>query len=327
MSIYKLAKPFLFRMEPERAHAIAFRFMPLLGDLRFHASSLRVKISIGELSNPVGLAAGFDKTGEHLETLEKLGFGYLVAGTVTKPPWPGHPKPRVVRNPKDKALVNALGFPNPGIDKFIQNISKKRLSVPLVGSISGQTIPDIIECYRKLQPHVSAIELNLSSPNTAKLRDLREIEPFKSLAEQMAPIKVKPTYLKIPPYDNDQQFGNVLQLVRKWDDLGFDGVTASNALLIPDTRLSIGTGGLSGPALFQKTLKAIHEIRRIVPGRFEIHSVGGISRSQDVILALSEGANTVQILTALIYEGPTLIRTILTELAERSEVSAVAAVK
>jgi dihydroorotate dehydrogenase len=289
--------------------------MSLLGDLRLDVPSLRVKTSLGELPNPIGLAAGFDKNGTHLSVLEKLGFGYIVAGTVTKPPWPGHPKPRIVRNPKEKTMMNSMGFPNAGVEAVIHNLRNQELKIPIVGSISGQTIPDIIDCYEKLQPYVAAIELNLSSPNTAKLRDLREPGPFREITTEMAARRRKPTYLKIPPYVDLTQFGTILELVRLWNKLGFEGVTACNAIPMSDQRLAVGTGGFSGPPLLPKTIQAVQAIRKTVSPDFEINAVGGISNAEDARRVLAEGATTLQIYTALVFEGPWLIRKMLKELS------------
>lgn len=314
MSLYDLAKLLLFRMDPERAHAIGLKLMRTLGSMRLDDPALRVKTSLGDLANPIGLAGGYDKTGKYLQSIEKLGFGYLVTGTVTRPPWPGHPKPRIVRNIKDSSLVNALGFPNPGVDTFILNVTKQKVRVPIVGSISGQTIPDILECYEKLQPHVSGIELNLSSPNTAKLRDLRQMEPFKELAADMRPRKRKPTYLKIPAYEDEAQFSQVLKIVKLWNELGFEGVTSGNALPVKEQRVAIGTGGLSGPVLLEGTIKATRSIRNVTSANFEINAVGGISSSRDVRTVLAEGATTAQLYTALIFHGPSLINKMLKEL-------------
>lgn len=314
-SMYGLTKSLLFRLEPERAHGIGLQFMRLLKDQRLDLPPLRVKTSFGELPNPIGLAAGYDKDAKHLSVLEKLGFGYIVAGTVTKPPWPGHPKPRIARNPKEKTLMNSMGFPNDGVEAFVRRIQNLELSIPLVASISGQIIPDIIDCYEKLQPHVAAVELNLSSPNTAKLRDLRELEPFKEIATEMAARKRKPTYLKIPPYIDEVQFAGILNLVKLWSKLGFEGVTACNAIPKNDQRLAVGVGGFSGPPLLPGTIQTVKALRRIVPPNFEINAVGGISKAEDARRVLAEGATTLQIYTALIFEGPWLIREMLKELS------------
>jgi dihydroorotate dehydrogenase len=318
LSLYDLVNPILYRMDPERAHSIGVFFMRFLPEARVEATSLRVKTSFGEIRNPVGLAAGFDKTGKHLSTLQKLGFGYLVAGTITQDEWPGHPKPRVVRNVSERTLVNCLGFPNPGADQFIENIRRQEVKIPIIASVSGRTESSILECYSKIQPHVSGIELNLSSPNTANLKDLREREPFDSLANNMLKLKKLPTFLKVPPFSEPAQTKRNLEMIKRWSDLGFEGVTASNALPVSDPRLSVGSGGYSGPPLFKYTLEAIKDIRRIVPSSFEINSVGGISSASEVKKVMSEGANTVQLMTSLVYGGPGLIKQILKQLEHES---------
>lgn len=286
--------------------------MRFLSDRAYSAPALRVKTSFGDLSNPLGLAAGFDKTGEHLSTLAKLGFGYLVGGTITLHPWPGHPKPRIVRNEAEKTLVNALGFPNPGVEKFAASLTAHPPKVPVVGSISGREVAEIEECYKKIQPCVAAVELNLSSPNTARLRDLREIALFGELARSLAGAKRRPTFLKIPPYIGEEQFEAVLKLVKIWEGLGFEGVTASNAKPVVEPRLSIGTGGYSGPPLFPNTVRAVRRLRQVVSTGFEINAVGGIGSSDNLREVLESGATTAQVFTSLVYTGPRLVRNILT---------------
>lgn len=276
--------------------------------------SLQVKTKFGTLRNPIGLGGGFDKEATHLSAIERLGFGYLVAGTVTLDPWPGHPKPRIVRYPSDKTMVNALGFPNPGVDVFIENLRHQKIGVPVLGSVSGRELESITKCYDRLQPHVAGIELNLSSPNTSKLKDFREIDSFKELAQSMRSLKRKPTYLKIPPFIDDNQFSKIMELVKYWVSLGFDGVTAANAIPVEEPRVSIKTGGYSGPPLFPNLVKAIKMVRDNVPKDFEVNAIGGISNSENVRKALSAGANTVQILTGLVFEGPGLIKRILNDL-------------
>lgn len=301
-------------MDPERAHSLGVFFMRFLRGLEVEDPKLKVKTAFGELRNPIGLAAGFDKTGQHLSTLQKLGFGYLVAGTITLDPFPGHPKPRVVRNVSEKTLLNCLGFPNPGVDGFLRNLRKQKLKIPLIASISGKTEHSILVCYEKIQPYVDAIELNLSSPNTKDLRDLRDPKSLESLTKKMSSIKTKPTYLKVPTFSEETESEKGLGMIRIWSDAGFEGVSASNSMIVKDARLSMGTCGYSGPPLFACTLTAIREIRKIVPRGFEIHGVGGISTAHDIRDALGEGAKTVQLFTALVYEGPALIKKILTNL-------------
>jgi dihydroorotate dehydrogenase len=318
-----LARAVLFRMDPERAHSVGMFFARFLGQ-RSSDPSLAVRTTFGEIRNPIGLAAGFDKTGRYLSTLQRMGFGYIVAGTITLDAWPGHPKPRIVRNPKERTIVNGLGFPNPGAETFIQNVRKQRekLRIPIIASISGRTEDSIIQSYSKLQPHVSAIEVNLSSPNTENLKDLREPSMFVSLVETMSKNKSKSTYLKVPPFTTPEQTQKNIEMIKIWENLGFEGATLSNSILIAEPRLSIGTGGLSGPPLFEYSLRALKEIRKIVSPSFEINSVGGISNAREANLLLKEGATTVQIYTSLVYEGPGLIGHMLDALASEKSVKA-----
>ncbi len=292
--------------------------MKLLPAVNIQDPALQIKTKFGVLRNPIGLGGGFDKSAIHLSAIERLGFGYLIAGTVTLDPWPGHPKPRIVRYPKDKTIVNALGFPNPGVEVVIKNLQNQKVKVPVIGSVSGWELESIIKCYNILQPHVAGIELNLSSPNTAKLKDFRELASFKELAQSMRPLRRKPTYLKIPPYIDDAQFAKVIELVKFWVSLDFDGVTAANSIPVDEQRVSVKTGGYSGPPLFPKLVKAIKIIRESVPKDFEINAVGGISNAENVRTALSSGANTVQIYTGLVFEGPGLVKGIIKDMLSKN---------
>ena len=312
MDAYRVARPFLFALNPERAHDLGLSLMRFAS--KISVEPMPVRTALGELANPLGLPAGYDKTGGHLGSLARLGFGYIVAGTFTLSPGPGNARPRVARNKEDKTLVNALGFPNPGIDAFIQNLSSmKAIGVPLVASISGKTVEDILGCYSKVQKHVAGVELNLSSPNTPDLRDLRDPAAFAELAQEMREAKAKPTYLKTPPYVDETQFEGVMALVKKWESLGFEGVTASNSIPVDDPRMAVGKGGWSGPPLLDHTKKAVGRIRKSAGPLFEVNACGGISSPADAVALLELGANTVQFFTALVYQGPALVKSILTD--------------
>jgi len=321
MDAFRIARPLLFALDSERAHNVGLSLMRFAS--KISAEPMPVETALGELANPLGLAAGYDKTGRYLHNLARLSFGYIVAGTFTLSPWPGNPKPRVARNKKDKALVNALGFPNPGIDAFVSNLSsQKALGVPLVASISGRTVKDVLGCYSKVQQHVAGVELNLSSPNTPTLKDLREATVFAELAQALRDAKLKPTYLKTPPYMDEAQFDGVIELVKKWESLGFEGVTASNSIPIEDARMAVGKGGWSGPPLFDHTKAAVERIRKSVSPLFEVHACGGISSPADAAALLELGATTIQVFTALVYQGPALVKSILTNEAMRRVVEA-----
>jgi len=319
MDAYGVARPVLFALPPERAHSVGLSLMRFASRIR--VEPMPVTTALGELGNPLGLPAGYDKTGSHLHSLARLGFGYIVAGTFTLAPWPGNPKPRVARNKEDRTLVNALGFPNPGIGAFIGNLaSRKALEVPVVASISGKTTEDVLGCYSKVQQHVAGVELNLSSPNTPDLRDLREPVAFAELAQALRGAKAKPTYLKTPPYADEAQFDGVMELVKKWESLGFEGVTASNSVPVQDARMAVGKGGWSGPPLIDHTKKAVERIKKSVGPSFEVNACGGISSAADAAALLELGATTIQVFTALVYQGPALVKSILTDARVRAAV-------
>ena len=309
MDGFSLVRPILFRLEPERAHDLGLSLLGWASKIK--AEPMPTKTAFGELANPLGMPAGYDKSGEHLQNLARLGFGYLVAGTFTASGWPGNPKPRVARDKGEMGLVNALGFPNPGVDAFIRAL--KPVGPPVIASISGKTIEDVLACYSKVQPHVAGIELNLSSPNTPDLRDLREPAAFGELARAMKGMKRRPSYLKTPPYVDEAQFSGVLGLVKEWHSLGFEGVTASNSMPVEDKRMAVGRGGKSGPFLLERTKKAVAAIRRSVDPSFEVNACGGISSPADAAGLLGLGATTIQVFTAMVYQGPALIKAILTD--------------
>ncbi len=319
MDAFRVLRPILFALPPERAHDLGLSLMRFASRIR--TDPIPVTTAIGNLANPLGMPAGYDKTGSHLHSLARLGFGYVVAGTFTLSPLPGNPKPRVARNKGEKTLVNALGFPNPGIDSFIANLATRRPpDVPVVASISGKTMEDVLGCYSKVQKYVAGVELNLSSPNTPNLRDLREPAAFAELSQALRDAKAKPTYLKTPPYADEGQFDGVMGLVRRWESLGFEGVTASNSIPVEDARMAVGRGGWSGPPLLDHTKKAVERIRRSVGPSFEVNACGGISSPADAAALLELGANTVQVFTALVYQGPALIKSILSDAGVRRAV-------
>ncbi len=311
-----LVHSFLTRLPPETSHTLGLKLLNLLPfKLNVEEESLTVETKFGKLKNPVGLAAGFDKQGRYVKQLSKLGFGYIVAGTVTKNSRKGMQKPRIVRREGEQALVNAMGFPNPGIEKFVENIkSAGGVKCPVVASVADEDPENLLECYDKIQPHVSAVEVNISSPNTPQLRRYFQQDEFKWVAEMLRQRRQKPTYLKIPPASNQAELEMINDIVKIWYDIGFDGVTAVNALLVDEPRVAAKRGGLSGKPLFPYMIKCVENIRKMFNEEFEINAVGGIFSGSDVFETLVKGSKTVQIYTAIVYRGPTVVRDILNEL-------------
>ncbi|MEK7778432.1 MAG: quinone-dependent dihydroorotate dehydrogenase, partial [Chloroflexota bacterium] len=229
-----LLRPILFLLPPERAQASAewlFRqswlwraASPLLD---YHDPRLHVRTAGLEFPSPVGLAAGYDKSCEFLESLLALGFGYVVGGTVVPQPRAGNPSPRLMRLPRQGSLINALGFPSKGMEAAQKNLDllrrKARLrSKPILVSVAGLSLEEFLACHATLEPLADATEMNISSPNTQGLRVFQEPETFKRLLERINAQRSKPLFVKIPPFGDDGGREKVLGLVRIAREMGVD---------------------------------------------------------------------------------------------------------
>ena len=317
-----LLRPLLFMLPPEAAQKLAHLALqrklpwrlasPVLG---VRNSRLTVSLAGLLLENPVGVAAGFDKNCELLPSLARLGFGYLVGGTVTETLRPGNPRPRLRRRVKEQSLVNALGFPNKGLESAARELSKARGAVrksAVVASVSGNTADEMVRCHRRLEPQVDAVELNISSPNSAGLRIFHDTTVLAELIDRINEGRSKPLMVKLPPYksldlsETSESEGRdmVLSLVRVCIERGVDAVTAANSRPVADARLSMGTGGLSGRAVFLDVLRIVNDIKDVAGERLAINACGGIFSGEDAWQALQAGASTVQLYTGLVYRGP-----------------------
>ena len=318
-------KPLLFRMSPETAQSVAHLALknhqvwraasPLL---KVDNSRLEVDLAGIRLSNPVGLAAGYDKDCESLPALASMGFGYLTCGTVTEMPRVGNPSPRVIRYESDEALVNSLGFPSKGVEHAVQQLQQAQPllnGAPVVASVSGVAPDEILRCHQRLEPLVSAVEVNISSPNTLGLRIFQQPETLRQLLAQLndgrrKPLFVKlPTYLEVPSIGSEQK-DMVLSLVDVCLEQGVDAISVANTWPIRDSRLAVGAGGLSGKPVFADMLKMVADIRAEAGSAIAINACGGIFSGADALAAIQAGATTVQILTSLIYRGPGIVRRI-----------------
>jgi dihydroorotate dehydrogenase len=281
--------------------------------------------------NAVGLAAGFDKDGKHLEGLACLGFGFIEVGTVTPKAQDGNPKPRLFRLPADRALINRMGFNNEGLDALAKRLERARKKGLPNGLIIGgnigknkdtpneQAAADYLRCFEALFPVVDYFVVNVSSPNTPGLRALQEKEPLTRLLQELqaknrAQTAPKPLLLKIAPDLTNEQLDDIADIVRA---TGLDGVIATNTtiartgLRTPEqTVTAIGAGGLSGLPLFSRALTVVKRARaRLGPGACVI-GVGGIRSVDSALAMLHGGADLIQVYTSFVYEGPSLPRTI-----------------
>lgn len=318
-------KPLLFRLSPEAAQSVAHIALkqhqlwraasPLL---QVQNSRLEVDFAGIRLANPVGLAAGYDKDCEALPALTAMGFGYLTCGTITEMPRAGNPAPRVIRYESDEAIVNSYGFPSKGVEYAALQLEQAQPllnGAPIVASVSGVAADEIVRCHQRLEPLVSAIEVNISSPNTLGLRIFQQPDTLRQLLGRLNDHRIKPLFVKIPPYLVTPSIGSeqkdlALSMVDVCIEQGVEAVTVSNTWPIRDSRLAVGAGGLSGRPVFADMLQMVADISAEAGGKIAISACGGIFDGEDALAAIQAGATTVQILTSLIYRGPGIVRRI-----------------
>ena len=321
MGTYRaVARPLLFALEPESAHRLAHRLLALpmpwewIGGVDPNPR-LRVTLAGIPLANPVGLAAGFDKTCERLGALGRIGFGYVIGGTITRQPRQGNPKPRIVRYAAKRSMVNAMGLPNPGADEAARILARSKRTAPRFASIADEAVADAVAAHALLEPYVDAIELNASCPNVSWGRDRDNEAHLAELLRELGARRAKPLFVKLPPFRTDVERDVVLALARIAQEGGADGLTCSNTRPVTDGRLSTGGGGLSGRALSADTPRIVREVREAIDGSLPINACGGVFTAEDARSCIEAGATTVQVYTGLIFEGPRIVREITAGLA------------
>jgi dihydroorotate dehydrogenase len=323
----------LARMDPERAHRLAYRViqsMAAVGIGRFvHRltrpdPALRMHALGLEFESPVGVAAGFDKEGHALAGLHQLGFGHIEVGTVTAVAQPGNPRPRLFRLIPDRAVINRMGFNNDGASATAAVLARARARRirPIIGVNIGKSrtvelddaIPDYLESTRVLAPHADYLAVNVSSPNTPGLRGLQDLDRLEPLLAAVKGAAVRhdatpvPVLVKIAPDLTNEQATRIAELAVH---LGLDGIIATNTTLSREglrTDAAIvaaaGAGGVSGPPVAARSLELLRLIRTVVPADFCVISVGGVETATDVAERLAAGATLVQGYTAFLYRGP-----------------------
>jgi dihydroorotate dehydrogenase len=333
----KLIRPIFFLLNPEFAHKlvvatlkVAFtipgvRFLCLKMFTVSHPS-LQREVFGYRFSNPVGLAAGFDKNADYFPELACFGFSFIEVGTVTPKPQPGNPKPRLFRLIADNALVNRMGFNNKGIDYVKLNLSRKRRPKNLIigGNIGKNTltpnqnaIDDYLTVFHGLYPHVDYIVVNVSCPNVANLRDLQDDDSLKKLLKAITAERknydfYKPILLKVSPDLTNEHLTATIKIA---EEEGIDGYIATNTttsrdnLQTPEAKVrTIGNGGLSGKPLAKRSTEVIKLIHTLTQGAKPIIGVGGIHSPNDAIEKLKAGATLIQVYTGFIYEGPAIVK-------------------
>lgn len=281
--------------------------------------------------NPVGIAAGFDKEARLYNSLANFGFGFIEIGTVTPKGQKGNPKPRLFRLPKDKALINRMGFNNDGVEAFARNLKKNHPKVIIGGNIGKNTATpnkkaaeDYCFCFNALFDLVDYFVINISCPNIKGLSGLQDKETMLNLLQAIQKINYskpgkKPVLLKISPDLNKSQLDEVMEIVF---ETKLDGIIATNTSSLREGLSSdteklkrIGQGGLSGKPLQNKSLNTIEYIHKKSKGQIPIIGVGGIFTPDDALKALEAGASLVQVYTGFIYEGPAIAKKINKQIA------------
>ncbi|HSP75946.1 MAG TPA: quinone-dependent dihydroorotate dehydrogenase [Cryobacterium sp.] len=325
---------FLTRLDPERAHHLAFtviRALPTLGVGRVVHRFTRPRTDLGvdalglRFESPFGVAAGFDKDGEAVIGLGQLGFGHVEVGTITAVPQPGNPKPRLFRLVPDRAVVNRMGFNNSGARAARVRLARVRSVAgrPVLGINIGKSrvtavedaTADYLVSAALLAPLADYLVVNVSSPNTPGLRGLQELDQLAPLLRAVkAEAGATPLLVKIAPDLADTEVTRIAELVV---ELGLDGIIATNttisrAGLTTDAATvdAAGAGGLSGAPLRARSLAVLRVIRAVVPRELCVISVGGVETAEHVAERLAAGATLVQGYTGFLYRGPLWARQI-----------------
>lgn len=336
-ALYKTAaQPFLFGFNPESAHNWAVKRMreldsiPLAKDvfehvLRVDDPALHVKLHSLNCPNPVGLAAGFDKSAELINILPSFGFGFIEVGTLTPLVQEGQKKPRLFRLKKEKALINRMGFNNSGVKaaaERLANREKRSVFVPLginIGkgrnTILEEAVDDYLTAFEHVYPYADYVVINVSSPNTPGLRDLQAAEHLrvilkclanknKELAEKSGD-PIKPLFTKISPDLHEESLVDMAQMGVELN-VGFIATNTTTDQSVLHTHLK-ENGGISGKPLKEKSNKILKRLYQLTKGVVPIIGVGGVFTAEDAYEKIQLGASLVQIYTGWIYEGPGLI--------------------
>jgi len=330
MNIYPLLRTVLFMFDPERAHAISMTLLEIVYRLKLsrvlfgkrkHAP---VKVLGLEFPNAIGLAAGLDKNGDHIDALAACGFGFVEIGTVTPKPQPGNPKPRLFRLVKDQAIINRMGFNNAGVEYLVNKVKASQRNC-IIGINIGKNrdtslehaVDDYVTAFEQVYLHADYITVNISSPNTPGLRDLQHGEELNRLLHTLKLRQqqlseehhsYKPLLVKIAPDLSDEE---IRQLANTLLENNVDGVIATNTSnqrpQLKSTGLASEQGGLSGRPIQPQSDHVLAVLVHELNGKIPVIAVGGIMSAADAQRKISAGAALVQVYTGFIYAGPRLV--------------------
>lgn len=314
----KLALPLLRRIDPERAHVLALTalragFGPLEGP--FTSTRLATQLAGMNLPNPIGLAAGFDKNAEVAGPLQRAGFGFLEVGAATPRPQPGNPKPRLFRLTEDRAAINRFGFNNEGADAIAARLDGLQRDIPIglnlgANKDSADRVADFAHVFRTCAPHIDFATINVSSPNTEKLRDLQGKAALRQIIEQVDAARGGARvalFLKIAPDLSEPELADIAEVAM---DSPLQGIIATNTTLDRDglkSRYASEAGGLSGQPVFEKSTRTLARLYRLTEGKLPLIGVGGVASGEQAYAKILAGASAVQLYTGLVYGGLSMV--------------------
>lgn len=321
-------RPFLAIMDSEKAHKRALLglrivsftiFGRMMLRLLYRPKPLQINTLEMEFNNPLGLAAGMDKKAEAMRGWETLGFGFIEIGGITEHQQDGNPKPRMFRSPKHKALINRMGFNNPGSSNMATHLSKtKKPNVPLFLNVGKSKITSLDDAHldyaktvERCESYVDGFVINVSSPNTPNLRELQKDEDLARIIEAVKlHSNEKPVLIKIAPDLEDMQIKSIVDTAR---NLGCAGIVATNTTVSrPDEKgIMSENGGLSGQPLNSRSTEIIRLIADHTDGKWPIIGVGGISTADDAWDKITNGASLIQIYSSMVFSGASVIKTIV----------------
>ncbi|MDJ1016148.1 MAG: quinone-dependent dihydroorotate dehydrogenase [Paracoccaceae bacterium] len=324
--IERLGLSVLNRLDPERAHDLALRlahtpFVAAPGPVT--SPVLKTRLAGLDLPNPIGLAAGFDKNATAMAPLMQAGFGFLEVGAATPRPQQGNPRPRLFRLREDRAAINRFGFNNEGIDAIVERLAARPEGIPVglnlgANKESADKAEDYAEVLQRAAAHIDFATVNVSSPNTEKLRDLQGAEALREVLDRVAAVKAGvPVFLKIAPDLTDAEIAQIAEVSLA---AGIDGIVATNTTVArPELKNAHRreTGGLSGRPLFGPSTRVLARLYRESGGQLPLIGVGGIESPAEAYAKIRAGASAVQLYTAMVYWGLSLVERIARGLDER----------
>ena len=330
--MFSLLRPYIFGLDPEVAHDLAIKSLKfnVIPKSFFQVDGeeiLETKLFKKKLKNPIGLAAGFDKSAEVYNSLFKLGFGFVEVGTITPKRQIGNPKPRIFRLEKDKAMINRLGFNNDGMDVVSERLAKNPPEDFLGVNVgpnkdSNDKVSDFIKCFDRLNKSAGYVTVNISSPNTEGLRDFHEEKLLFILLSKLNKLKKSkkircPIVLKISPDIEEKEIININKLISKFkiDGIILTNTTNQHRNHLYDVKKN-ETGGLSGLPLQKLSLKLIKNFYKLSRGKVPIIGVGGVDSGQSAFEKIAAGATAIQLYTGMVYNGPGVIKDIKKQLIE-----------